>query len=223
MELLEISDIIDTKLSSLDIGISLDEYEKSLYLTSAQTKVYDELIRRFEMDGDLSKSLEPFITEVSLSTPLVRTGVIANSVFFQMPDTLKKVVYESATLSSSDPLLNGEIVKVIVTKLDEVRRKLKSPFREPNYEEILRVVTSLESTDSVAELIQPTNATVATYKIKYIKKVTPIVLENLPTGLEIEGVSLATNSIFNTEELDKVIDFAIALIVKDKSVVKSEV
>jgi hypothetical protein len=362
MELLEISDIIDTKLGTFDKGISLDEYEKSLYLTSAQTKVYDELIHAFEMNGDLSKDLEPFIEDVSLPvvaltdvgpelslalytpnytlgagwtfgiepyrieklivgtgtvasvgvTPLIttmyqviinvksisgdtaswtfggtsggtisipgtyskyitttstagfvltptgtnlmmvisslsikrvvtRTSIIANSILFELPSNLRKPVYEAAVLSSTvvppNPLLDGKEVKVIYTKAAELQRKLKNPFREPNYEEVMRVISSdavptydnsvipqpAPVINSIAELVVPANTTVTAYKVRYISKCTPIVLETLPDDLEIEGVNTATKSKFNTEKLDKIIDIAISLILRDRQIVKSEV
>lgn len=218
MSLEEISDIIDTNLSSYEMGIKLDEYEKSLYLTRAQNMIYNELLQLFEKDGLISKDLEPFIQESVITTPLARTGSIANSIFFQLPTDLRKIVYEAATLSSSDPLLSNRVVKSIKTKLAEVSRKMNSPFRESNYEEILRVVTEDESSVSVAELIPPTGCTFTNYRIKYIQKVTPIVLEDLPDGLEIESVSSATNSKFNTEKLTQIIDLCIQLILKDKSI-----
>jgi len=224
MVLTEISDIIDQKLNTFDKGVSVDEYEKSLYLTSAQTKVFDELIRLFEIDGDLSKDLEPFIKDYTTSSAISRTSIIANSISFPMPADLRKPVYEAAVLSSSDELFNNKEVKVIKTKLAELSHKLSNSFRLPNYEEILRVVTYDEASNSVAELIMPSEATtISSYKLKYIEKLTPIVLEALPDNLEIEGVSTATNSKFNTEKLDKIIDLAIGLILRDRVVPKSEV
>jgi len=225
----EISDIIDTRLGTFDIGISVDEYEKSLYLTRAQNSIYDSLIKMFEINGDLSKDLEPFIAESIITIPLVRTpSIIANSIFFPLPATSRKVVAETAVLSHpTDLLLDGKLVKVIHVKLAEVSRKINSPFRIPNYEEIWRIVTSEETISTVvtpiAELVPPSGAGISSYTIKYIAKVTPIVLEDLPTGLDIEGVSLETNSKFNTEILNKIIDLAIGLILQDKSVTKSEV
>jgi len=223
MVLTEISDLLDTKLNTFDKGISVDEYEKSLYLTSAQTKVFDEYLKIFEVNGDISKDLEPFIKESTITSTVVRTSIIANSIFFAMPTDLRKAVYEVAILNSSDVLLNGKEVKVIKTKLAEVNRKLTNPFRIPNYEEVLRVLTYDESSDSVAELVPPSGATISSYKIKYIKNLLPIVLEDLPDNLEIEGVSTATNSEFHTETLDKIIDLAVTIILNDKRIAKSEV
>lgn len=218
MDLQTISDRIDYKLSAFELGLEIDEYNKSLYLTSAQTKLYDDLVSKFEQDGDLSKDLEPFIKEYNTSSPLARTGVIANSVFFSLPTDLRKPVYEAAILTSTDSILNGKEVKIKYTKLAEVSNKIKNPFREPNYEEILRVITYNETSNSVAELIPPTNADISIFKLKYLEELLPIILEDLPSGLEINGVTSATNSKFHEEMLDKIIDLSVDLILKDKSV-----
>ena len=223
MELTAISDIFDTRLSTFDTGISVDEYEKSLYLTSAQKKFFIGMYEQFEKDGFLAKALDPFIKETTISSALSRTGVIANSFFFQLPSDVQSIIYEGAVLASSDVLLDGVETKVISTKLAEVKRKLSNPFRIPNRDEVLRVLTYNESTDSVAELIAPTNATISSYKLKYIEYVQPIILETLPDGLSIEGLSAATNSKLHEEQLDKVIDLAVVLVLQDKSIVKSEV
>ena len=217
--LAEISDYIDTKLSTYDKGISVDEYEKSLYLTAAQTKIYDELIGLFEMNGDLSKDLEPFINEADLTTPLARTGLFDNSVFFDLPTNVRKIVLEEAILSAPTvPILNGRRVKVIKTKLAEVSRKLTNPFREPNGDEVFRILTYDEASNSVAELVTPDDATVSSYKIKYLEVLTPIILENLPNSLDIAELSVATNTKFYDEVLDKIMDLATDLIIRDKSI-----
>jgi hypothetical protein len=223
MTLAEISDLLDTRLNTFDKGVSVDEYEKSLYLTYAQNRVYEELINVFEANGDVSKDLEPFIKEQIITSTVARTGVIANSIFFNMPSDLRKTVYETVLLSSADAILDGKEIKVIKTKLAEVVHKIGNPFREPNYEETMRVVTTDEIANSVAEIIQPEGATIVNYKIKYLEEITPIVLEDLSSlGLEIEGVSAATNSKFHTEKLNIIIDLAIGLILQDKVVPKSE-
>jgi len=223
MTLAEISDLLDTRLNTFDKGVSVDEYEKSLYLTYAQTKVFEELTDIFEANGDISKDLEPFIKEQIITSIVARTGVIANSIFFNMPSDLHKTIYETVLLSSSDAILDGKEIKVIKTKLAEVVHKIENPFRVPNYEETIRVVTTDEVANSVAEIIQPEGATITNYKIKYLEKVTPIVLEDLSSlGLEIEGVSAATNSKFDSEKLNIIIDLAIGLILQDKVVPKSE-
>jgi hypothetical protein len=204
---------------SYEMGIVLDEYEKSLYLTDAQTKIYDELIGLFEVNGDISKDLEPFITEANITIPLARTSLFDNGVFFNMPSDVHKVVLEEAVLSAPTvPLLNGRRVKVIKTKLAEVSRKLQNPFREPNGDEVLRILTYDEVANSAAELIVPDNTTISSYRIKYISDITPIILENLPDGLEIMGLSVATNTKFDDIILDKIIDLSIQLILKDKSI-----
>jgi len=240
MELLEISDLIDTKLNTFSGGLSVDEYEKSLYLTQAQLMVYNEMLSAFESSGDLSKEMEPFLKETILTTPVeTRTGItIASSIFFILPADVRKLVYEEVELSSqSSALLNGKIAKVIFSKLSDVSRKLRCPFNEPNYEEVIRVsaqdnitvtpgvdpLPDIITIDPVVELLPPTGAEIAQYRIKYLEKVPPIILEDLPDDLNIEGVSTATNSKYNSQRLNKIIDLAVTLILRDKSLTTGSV
>ena len=92
----------------------------------------------------------------------------------------------------------------------------KNPFREPNREEILRLLTQKEVDDAIAELLIPEGATVASYRIKYIEELSPIILENLPDGLNINNVTVATNTKFDNDTLDNIIDLCTVQILNDK-------
>jgi len=68
---------------------------------------------------------------------------------------------------------------------------MRNPFRGPSRYRVLRMDTG----DSIVELISKFN--IGEYLIKYIERPTPIVLVNLPEGLEINGVAEETSCQLN--------------------------
>jgi len=211
MELFEISDRIDTRLKTFDTGISVDEYEKSLYLTKAQKEIYYELLQNFEQTQIITHDLEPFVVEYSETTSTPGT-IIQNSYIFQLPDDIAKLIYESAILSDANPVLDGRVTKVKPIRISETDYKLDSPFRKPDRDNTLRIISG----EDKAELLAVT--TIGEYRVKYLKEVEPIILEDLPDGLTIDEVSVATNTEFNDEILNKVIDLALRYILVDAGI-----
>lgn len=215
MELTTISNIIDTRLNSFDGGMSVDEYEKSLYLTKAQRIFYKELLKTFEENGIITNLLKPFVKDIIITTTGTYTGAITGAQFFELPLTVEKIIYETATITGP------YVTNVIPIKAAEFRYKNDNPFRTPNNEETFRIIVEETDTKNLVEL--HANATVTSYNIKYFKTIIPIVLETLPTGLVIEGVSAATPTEFNEEVLDKIVDTAVLLILQDKTVQKQSI
>ena len=222
MELTEISDRIDIKLNTFEVPIEVDEYEKSIYLTRAQKLVYKELCDIFEVNGIISNYLQPFILEYTTPYPIqevIRQGTIVNSRYILVATNIYRTVLEKVILSSSDLKYNNRSVKVIKTRLGEIPYKLDNPFRQPNNKEVLRV-TADNNNDPLYtyEIIIPDNTEILQYSCKYLKDIEPIILENLDSTLSIEGVSIATNTLFSDEVLEKIIDIAVMSILQDKTV-----
>jgi len=222
MELTEISDRIDTELNSFDGGISVDEYEKSLYLTKVQKKMYYDLLKAFEMNGIITHLLKPFLKDAVITTLAVPTPIaIPGAQYFELPVDIEKIVYETATLNiPADESLHGKVTDVRATKIAEMSYKMDNPFSEPDATETIRVISE-KSTSDLAELHAA--APISAYNIKYLKKILPIVLEALPDGLTIDGVGIATNTVFNDEMLDTIIDGVVKSILKDKLLQKQNV
>ncbi len=199
------SDGFDTLLNSYklqgDFGeaiskmdTALDEYEKSLFLTQAQ----DEYIRSlytgrnssgdgFEQTEELRRYLSPLIREAELSPITATTGILgmgSNSKFFTLPEDLWFITYEGVIISNGK-CEDTTSLDVYPVRQDEYHRIKRNPFRGANDRRALRFDLSEGNVEIVSKY------TVTSYYIRYIKMLNPIVLVDLPDGLEIRKHSEA--------------------------------
>ena len=200
MTLTDFSNAFDTLLNSYSqsvqfaenasrIDIRLDEYEKSLFLTKAQEELIINLYagrvfpgKGFEATEELREYLSPLIksTELTPDTP-----VEGKLTTFTLPPDVWEIVYESLDVSGKKCVEDTSLDVYPVT-LDEYNRIKKNPFRGVNDRKALR----LGPAQGKVEL--DSKFTINKYYIKYLCEPDPIILTNLPDGLEIEGVSVAT-------------------------------
>lgn len=196
----EFSDEFDTLVSSYlrqapfgndssATNIVFDEYEKSQFLTNAQEQLVlsyyngkNSYAESFEQTEEIRRYLEGLIRTVKL-TPESYSGelISSNSKVFTLPYDLWFITYEAATLEdSSNSCMNGREVAVIPTTQDEYYRTKENPFKGPNLRRALR----LDIGGNMVEIVSPSN--ISSYLVRYIKKLSPIILTNLSEGLSIE-------------------------------------
>lgn len=229
MNLAEFSDGFDTLVSSyrrfkdfdnkeiLD-SVEFDEYEKSFYLTKAQYElvmsyydgknIYGDY---FESTEELRRQLDALVkTKVYSLTDAVsgQTGVSSNSIFFRLPDNLAFITMEQITYDDNKlGCYNGSRVRVQPIRHDEYEKVKGNSFRGPTKYKALR----MDSGDNIVEIISKYD--IASYLIRYIEKPEPIVLEDLPNGLTIEGVGVATpcklNSVLHKIILERAVLMAL--------------
>lgn len=173
-----------------------NEYEKSLFLTLAQEKlaisIYNgtfkggeafentEEIRRYLSNNNNTKILQ----EINDSNALdIDSSLIITK--YKLPDDVMFITYEEAKINS-DGCLNNKVISVIPVSQDQLYKQARNPFRGPNDNRALRLDTS----DNTVELVSKYK--LSQYQIRYIKKLSPIVLEDLPNGLTINGFNKAT-------------------------------
>lgn len=174
----------------------LDEYEKSLFLTQYQEEFVLSLYngrnssgRSFEETEELRRSLSPLIgVETIEPEEAVYTGIDKNSKFFVLPDDLWFITYEAVNIS--DGKCEGyTALEVVPVTQDEYNRLKKNPFRGPNDRRAVR----LDLPDNMVEIVSKYN--VVSYYLRYLKKVDPIILIDLPDGLTINNSSCATECV----------------------------
>lgn len=225
MELKEISDKIDIKLNSFEKRIYVDEYEKSLYLTRAQIVIFKEMCNVFEETEIIDTYMHPFVKEF-ITAPIIEKAIkinlLSNTINIVVPEDIYMVIWEKAILSSSDPKYNNKEVKVLKTRIAEVPHKKDNPFRKPDNHEILRVITGNIDNRYLYELILPENTNLLQYSCKYLKDIKPIILEELPDGLTIEGETGPLNTEYIDEILENIIDIAVMSILQDKTALQQQ-
>jgi hypothetical protein len=197
MNVKEFSERFDTLLQSyssimkgIQSPLQVDEYEKSVFLTKAQNIIVNDLAKNFEKDEDIRRKLATLVKTATFNSGVSSTGLQTNSLFIQVPSDLLRIVYEKIKVNSVIACFNGVDLDVLPITHDEYNTQKNNPFRKPTLEGLTNKAWRLDTgvnTESV-EIILPTDVTINTYTMRYIKNPTPIVLTALG-DLSIEGVS----------------------------------
>lgn len=227
---IEFSNGFDTLLNSFNIdnssNITLDEYEKSFYLTKAQEDIVRELYsgrnntrESFENTEELKRSLDSLVNTITLTEKTTVDNskkINKDSVFYTLPDNIENsiwfITYESVLLKD-DNLCEKE-KSVIVTPItqDDYDRINKNPFRQANSRRVLR----LDAGNNIVELISKYN--ISSYLVRYLKKPTPIILIDLPDDLSINGVKDKTECNLNPMIHNRILERAVQLALQSKSI-----
>ena len=235
MTIQEFSDGFDTLVNSYSTNASFgegiskrdlafDEYEKSQFLTIAQEEMVvnlytgnnpqgdsfesSEEIRRYLANLVVGKNLKP-ITNTS-GTPL---GLNTTSKFFTLPDDPKIwfTIYESVVVDNGK-CGDSTTMKVYPVRHDEYQNIKDNPFRGANDRRALR----LDLSEGNVEIVCKYNVT--DYYIRYIKRLTPIVLVDLPDGLTINEKSKATGCELHEALHHKILERAVMLALQSKGI-----
>lgn len=200
------------------VNISLDEYEKSVFLTRAQEDIIINLYNGKNIYGDSFESTEEIRRYLD---SLIKTKIYTNedaisgtklsesSILFNLPEdiafiTLEQIKYSDELLGCAD----GSIASVYPVTHDEYEVIKNNPFRGPTKYKAIRI----DYGNSIVELVSKYN--IGEYLIKYLSKPKPIILEDLPDDLSIENYKEARdcelNPILHNTILTKAVQLAVA-------------
>lgn len=228
----EFSNMFDTLLNSYNLQtsfgeqgngfeITLDEYEKSIFLTKAQEELAIDIYsgrntiynKAFEQTEEIRRYLNNLVKTAETSIKVIgKTGLTANSVFFQLPNDTWFITYESVTLTDTAlGCLNNTEAIVVPLPQDELYRAKDNPYRGPSENRVLR----LDIEGNISEIISKYN--VSKYKVRYISKPTPIILIDLPNDLSINGLSTKSECTLNPVVHRAILDRAVELAVISKT------
>ena len=176
----------------------LNEYEKSIFLTQAQEALVLDIYRgkfdenSFESTEEVSDYINTLVRQSKITDTVEGNGISTNSVFYQLPDDIWFITYESVILRDNNlDCKNGQEVIVKPITQDEYYSISKNPFRGANDRRVLRLLS-----DNKAELISKYG--IESYLIRYLSKPEPIILDNLSTyGVTINGESKITECKLN--------------------------
>ena len=196
--------------------ISLDEYEKSVFLTKAQEEIIVNLYNgrnaygeAFETTEEMRRYLETLVqTKVySIEEKSEGTGVSEDSIFFVLPEdlafiTMEQIQYDDESLGC----YNEKTASVYPVTQDEYNKIKNNPFRGPTKYKAIR----LDSGKNKVELISKYK--IKKYMLRYLAKPTPIILVDLPEDVSINGkhsrTDCALNSVLHNIILDRAVQLA---------------
>ena len=189
--LLEASTKFDIYYNNImsDMAPGLNSYEKSVFLTDAQDNIILELYSgrnstglSFEETEELRRYLSKFVhrKEIKLEGTSTTNEIPVSSIYTEESNVLA-ILYEEADAAESKCHQSSGNLLIVPTTWDEYWKTSKNPFRKANSRRVLRL-------DSDDKIILKSSKPLGTYKVTYLQKPAPIILENLTSyDLSIRG------------------------------------
>lgn len=178
----------------------LDGYEKSVFLTQAQRIFVQELSNKVDLSENEKRVLEKLTKQEALSidaTNGANAAISADSIFYLAPNALK-INYEVLNITYSGVTKDIDVIPI---KQDEYRVQKDNPFKKPNIYGLNPLAWRLDyggETNSTIEIVPPNGVTINSYKVRYIKQPSPIILEDLSSlSLTIEGETSPATCVLN--------------------------
>lgn len=173
-------DLLYNNLSS-NQAPGLTEYEKSVFLTQAQEALVLDLYKgvtgdSFETTEEVTRYLSSLVEKDDNITITQTTGS-SYEYTASLDDEVWFVVYQSSTITLGDNNTSTRDVVVVPTRHDELFKNLNNPFRGPNKNRVL----VLSDSDGITLY---SKYPITKYYIKYLKRPTPIVLENSELSID---------------------------------------
>jgi hypothetical protein len=191
----------------------LDEYEKSVFLTNAQEELVLELFSGKNPLGDSFEKTEEvrqYLRDIVKTKELQKvadTSIIKmsdKSQLFRVPEDVWFTTYESVKFDDPNIKCSTLDTEVVPVTQDEFSRVNKNPFRGPSNTRVLRL-----NIQDIVELIS--NYNISSYSIRYVCRLSPIVLEDLPEGLSIKGETKETQCKLNPAIHEAILERAVQL------------
>lgn len=199
--------------------IDFNEYEKSVFLTKAQLEIVVSLYSgknqfgdSFERTEEMRRYLDSLVKTVIETDAVDGMPVSNTSKFFILPDDVAFITLEQATYDEPGTCWNGKTAGVYPVRQDEFDRIRSNPFRGPTDYRVLR----LDSGSNISELVS--KHPVGSYLIRYVSTPNPIILEDLPPGLSIDGLCCTCECELNPMLHERILERAVVLALNSKRI-----
>jgi hypothetical protein len=205
-----------------NLAMSVNGYEKSVYLTRAQEEILSNYFNAkgnkygegFDMSAKRHIDFSSITDTKDITT--VKSGYTAfmnNGLVFEILDDILYVLNEKFNYTKSD----DTTIKTSVFPLEYsvAQRIMSKPYQSPPRRQSWRIVRgNVTGGHLVVEIIPKADiddTKAFTYSVRYIKRPTPIVVETLTGGLSVNGVTAITECVLPAEIHDEVLARAIEL------------
>lgn len=189
---------------------------------SASTKVSDLITLTFSNNAaDIPADGNATIVNVTLGTSeehIVSTGSFdSRGLIYKLPTkTVNQTEVSDVLFILNEKMVDtsGKEYVVIPISYAEYDREMSKPYAQPLKKQAWRLFHNVSTGfDMYSELIPKFNITAVTYKLRYVRRPQPIVLEQLPNDLTVDGVNEETpcelNPILHIDILNKAVELAI--------------
>lgn len=171
-------DILYNSIMS-NIAPSLNEYEKSIFLTQAQEALVTEMYHSYESTEGATELLKELVTTIKPSLSNFTTITPNGAITYDLPKDVMFIVFEEVKLDNKKKSCEGSLTTgtVYPTTHDYLHTILKNPFRGPKGNKVVRLLHQ----DKI-ELYS--GLEIKDYTIRYIKRPKPIILVDLDDYIE---------------------------------------
>lgn len=200
----------------------LDEYEKSVFLTKAQSEILKNYFNpkgnKYNEGFDESEKRQiDFSTLVKAVKPSTYSGgsyvkFDDRSQLFQMPRDIQFVLNETA-INTVDGI--KRLINIVPINFDEYSRIMSKPYKQPLKNQGWRLFQSTGGVDFISEVIVKSGSTIIDYKLRYVRRPKPIILTDLAdtySNVSIEGLTSVTecelDPILHPEILQRAVELA---------------
>lgn len=202
----------------------LNEYEKSVFLTKAQSEI---LKNYFNPQGnkyglgfdDSAKRQIDFSSLVTICEPVEQTSPAEGFVKFDersklytMPADIMFVLNETA-LNTADE--HTRLINIVPISFQEYARLMSRPYKQPQKNQGWRIFRSSDGVDILSEVVIKYNSTITNYKVRYVRRPLPIILADLTdeySSVSIDGKTTVTecelDPILHPEILQRAVELA---------------
>lgn len=210
-----------------------NSYEKSIFLTKAQNEILknhlnpnspgNNLKEGFDDNEkrqiDFSMLMDSAEMESLEDCSCLGIKFDSRSLVYEIPDNVFVILNEQLLIKQTDNNQTKDIFRQInPISYVEYLRLMSKPLKEPLKNQVWRLLTGTTGIGKLAELILTTDDLLQDgdkiYVIRYVKKPTPIILENLEDygeGVSIEGFTQEMPCKLDTILHDEIVQRAVEL------------
>lgn len=205
------------------LNLSFDEYEKSVFLTQAQSELVKEYytgINTSRKSFEETEEIRSYLKKLTLTnTCILQESGIENgfNVYIikdynkEVPENQWFILQEEALCSEESSCLKGKFIQVIPSTHDDIYRLLQNPFKGPNNRRVLKL-------DKYSNIYLYSKYKLNVYQYTYLIKPSPIILIDLEEGLTIDTKNKKTDCELNSSIHRDILDRAIKLAVISRSI-----
>lgn len=199
----------------------LDEYEKSVFLTKAQSEIIKNYFNpkgnKYQegFDGsqkrqvDFSKLMKTYASSGTVPTPTSFFGNVTGAYKITWPDDVFVVVNEVVDVTKKDDNRKYRL-QVIPIKYDEYLRVSSKPYKQPLKNQAWRIINGENDINLIVGHLNSVSSD--GYHIRYVKHPKPIILESLDgSGLSINGETNAMGCELDPEIHPEILQRAVEL------------
>lgn len=228
----EFSNEFDTLYNNVmsNLASSVDEYEKSIFLTKAQEELvknhFNPLGNKYQQGVDNSPKrqvdLSNLIEIASTGSGGGITSTISKSIdlrakSYLLPKDVFIILNEAVTITQGAVT---QVTQVIPLHYQEYIRLMSKPYKQPLKNQTWKLLQDSSSGNLLSQLIPKSGSTIEDYTVRYVRKPKPIILTDLEAnydGVSIDGYkqpiltdghASELNPIMHRQILDRAVELA---------------